>query len=404
MNKAAKKYLIKEGQNYFYWRVLEDPILSSPLIKCLCTGCDKTKYVNYTRLLNGESKSCGCKRKEVLHQTLKTQSKHKKYQIKKNDQFGFWKVLENPNPTKSTLLCLCLGCHSVEKEIRFYALLNRTSQSCGCQRKKIHKQTCLEKYGTENYSQTEEYKKRVRATNLERYGIGSFSQTKLFLEKTKKTNLSRFGVEFYQQTETAKKQRDAWNKNNPDRIQKAVIKRKKTMLQKYGVEHYPQHSNYREKSIKTNLDKYGVEFSSQRPDIALKSTKNRRNTYIRIHWKSELVLICSGSFEAGVVDYFNHHKIDFKWQPKTFLLSTSKTYRPDLYLPLEKKWIEIKGLWLREGKEKWNEFHREIRPNSELWDYEKLREKKIINYCRRALKQKRKEDRENTLLKGDSDV
>ena len=54
-----------------------------------------------------------------------------------------------------------------------------------------------------------------------------------------------------------------------------------------------------------------------------------------------------------------------------------RTYRPDLYLPAEDKWIEIKGYFRADAEEKWNWFHKEY-PNSELWNDEKLRKMKII--------------------------
>ena len=52
-------------------------------------------------------------------------------------------------------------------------------------------------------------------------------------------------------------------------------------------------------------------------------------------------------------------------------------YRPDLYLPEGRLWVEIKGYFRKDAQEKWDWFHRE-HPNSELWDNKKLKEMEIL--------------------------
>lgn len=53
-------------------------------------------------------------------------------------------------------------------------------------------------------------------------------------------------------------------------------------------------------------------------------------------------------------------------------MPTGKVYIPDCYLPIEDKWVEIKGRFLGDAKEKWDWFHSTY-PNSELWDRPKLK-------------------------------
>jgi hypothetical protein len=71
------------------------------------------------------------------------------------------------------------------------------------------------------------------------------------------------------------------------------------------------------------------------------------------------------------------------WQPQVFQTSilTPKgkisTYRPDLFLINENKWIEIKGFFRNDAKAKWDWFQSE-HPNSELWDKKKLKEMGIL--------------------------
>lgn len=111
--------------------------------------------------------------------------------------------------------------------------------------------------------------------------------------------------------------------------------------------------------------------------------KKLSNSFILYHWKTGGELICQASYEKAVVEYLNKNKINFRWQPKTFitdiLTQTGKlsTYRPDMYLFSGKKWIEIKGYFRKHSKQKWDWFQT-IKPNSELWDKNKLKKMKIL--------------------------
>ena len=84
-------------------------------------------------------------------------------------------------------------------------------------------------------------------------------------------------------------------------------------------------------------------------------------------------LVCQGSWEKAVVEYFNKNKINFRWQPRSFLMPNGRKYYPDCYLFSTKKWIEIKGYFRKDAREKWEWFHKE-KPNSELWNFKKLKD------------------------------
>jgi hypothetical protein len=79
-----------------------------------------------------------------------------------------------------------------------------------------------------------------------------------------------------------------------------------------------------------------------------------------------------------VVDYLNINKIDFLWQPRTFVTSilTTKgaysTYRPDMYLIDVGVWVEIKGYMRPHSQIKWDWFLTQF-PNAELWNEPKLK-------------------------------
>lgn len=127
----------------------------------------------------------------------------------------------------------------------------------------------------------------------------------------------------------------------------------------------------REKFEKTMLNRYGVINATQNKELALKAAKKINKPYIKYHWETSEELNCQGSWEAKVVDYLNNNKINFKWQPQIFFLPNGSSYRPDLFLIDENKWIEIKGFMRKDAQEKWNWFNSKF-PNSELWNKNKL--------------------------------
>ncbi len=134
---------------------------------------------------------------------------------------------------------------------------------------------------------------------------------------------------------------------------------------------------------KTNLLRYGVENTMWEPKMALKASRAQNNSHLLKHWKTGEEVVCVGSYEKRVIEYLNSNKINYKWQHKIFemrLLSGKKTtYRPDLYLIGKKKpWVEIKGFFWDDAEEKWSLFHTEIKPNSQLWNKEKLKELEIL--------------------------
>lgn len=114
------------------------------------------------------------------------------------------------------------------------------------------------------------------------------------------------------------------------------------------------------------------------PDCA-QSIRSRSldNSYTLTHWKTEEELVCTASWEKRVVEYLNKNKINFRWQPRSFLMPDGRKYYPDMYLFSTKKWVEIKGYFWGRSKEKWDWFHKE-KPNSELWNEEKLKEMEIL--------------------------
>ena len=122
------------------------------------------------------------------------------------------------------------------------------------------KETSLRKYGTEYYQQTEEYKKRAKKTCLEKYGTEYYNQTEESKKRTRKTNLRKYGTEYYQQTEESKKRvRKTWKEKSQEELDDIKEKSQKTCLEKYGVLAYSKTDEFKQDYKKTCLEKYNVD-------------------------------------------------------------------------------------------------------------------------------------------------
>jgi len=108
-----------------------------------------------------------------------------------------------------------------------------------------------------------------------------------------------------------------------------------------------------------------------------KKARSANNSYICYHWKTDKELVCQGSWEAKVVEYLNTNKINFRWQPRSFKMPNGRRYYPDMYLYSTRTWVEIKGYFWDDAELKWNWFQ-SVKPNSELWNKEKLKAMGIL--------------------------
>ena len=122
------------------------------------------------------------------------------------------------------------------------------------------KATCLEKYGSAAYTQTEEFKTKTKKTNLERYGKENYAQTEEHKRKVKETNIEKYGVDNYTKSEEFKeKMTDVLAKRTKEQTNISNEKRNNTCLERYGTTVPLRNENVREKSKQTCLEKYGVE-------------------------------------------------------------------------------------------------------------------------------------------------
>ena len=137
------------------------------------------------------------------------------------------------------------------------------------------RQTCLEKYGVENPSQSQEIRNKVKQTNLEKYGVEYPAQSQEFQNKMKQTCLEKYGVEYplqsqniqnkYKQTCLEKYGVENYSQSQEriSRHDEIINKAEQTCLKRYGVEYPIQSQNIQNKYKQTCLEKYGFEYASQ---------------------------------------------------------------------------------------------------------------------------------------------
>lgn len=160
---------------------------------------------------------------------------------KMKDSFSV-KLQDLPNQSHSEIIVICDYCGK-EFPCKYQNYINRFSSdgldTCTqCKHKKAHdtvqlkycvdnvfqtsdvkeksKKTCLQKYGEEYYSQTEEWKINLINLNLEKYGTENIFQSEEIKAKSRNTCLKKYGVPYYTQTT------------------EFITQSKKTQLEKYG--------------------------------------------------------------------------------------------------------------------------------------------------------------------------
>ena len=126
----SKRNNIKENSRFGYLVVKQPNQPNQRKVLCEC-NCGSLVEVDYTRLLNGETKSCGCQSNKLRQQTCE-------------DKYGYKHTLESP---------------VIRDQI---------------------KQTNTQKYGGTSPAQSEQIKDKMKQTNLTRHGVDNFAKTQKF--------------------------------------------------------------------------------------------------------------------------------------------------------------------------------------------------------------------------------
>ena len=159
--------------------------------------------------------------------------------------------------------CPTCGKPLVFKGMFFKFCSNICAQSSNEIKQKI-KQTCLKKYGVDNYNKTKESKEKIKQTCLEKYGVEYFWQSDECKEKIKQTCLEKYGVDSPLKSKKIRNKGKQtclkkYGVDNPAKLEENKEKVKQTCLKKYGTISTTQCKEIRDKIKQTCLEKYGVD-------------------------------------------------------------------------------------------------------------------------------------------------
>lgn len=161
----------------------------------------------------------------------------------------------------------------------------------GCQPEK-NKLVCLDKYGVDNGSKTQEAIDKIKNTCIEKYGVDNPAridvsrkkisqkvkqsyQNKETVNKRIKTNREKYGCDcVLQNAQIIEKCKNTlvekYGVDHPKKSQEIREKEKEHNREKYGCDYYLCTDECKDRVKATNLAKYGVEYTFQSPEIRAK--------------------------------------------------------------------------------------------------------------------------------------
>lgn len=132
----------------------------------------------------------------------------------------------------------------------------RYSDSLTCSKEcmiKLSEQTCLDKFGVKNASQSKTIQEKKKSTCLEKYGNEYAIASKQVREKSKQTCLEHYGVETsFECSKVRQKYKEnllkKYGVENPSQLEEVKKKKENTCLEHYGVINYTKSKDYEDKS------------------------------------------------------------------------------------------------------------------------------------------------------------
>ena len=269
------------------------------------------------------------------------------------------------------------------------------------------KETCLQKYGCGSSFESEEVKDKIKQSMLKNYGVDNIFKIPEVQDQIHEKLRNSGGIGFANPLTMQKIVNtyiEKYDTDNPSKLESVKNKRAATLMERYGIDNTLKHSIFREKGNAMILERYKVEFISQNkdirkkieatnimrfgcpnpmqnPELAKKCLQTLANSKYVVENNNSMTR-CSSTWELATVLYFIENNIRFEKDAYSFKIDDKRYYIPDFYLPDYDLWIEVKGRWMRNSKEKWDAFH-ETRPNSELWNGNKLFELGLLDKRKR---------------------
>lgn len=147
-------------------------------------------------------------------------------------------------------------------------------------RKKDKKKLCSDECNRKWSKFPENIKFRTDASKKavkEKYGVDNVFQLDEIKYKSKETKKEKYGDENYNNSQ--KQIKTLYDNNGDDYFSNLAIYRKEKFLKEYGVEHHLQLDEFKDKMKQTNLKKYGVENVSQLEEFK----ERRKETMIELY-------------------------------------------------------------------------------------------------------------------------
>lgn len=243
---------------------------------------------------------------------------------------------------------------------KFLYIVRRSGAYCKiCSEKNRRAKTIatnIKKYGCIAPGQNKEIIEQIKKTCLDKYGVSNPGKDKQVREKMKETMLKNHGAEYAFQVKECKEKsiktlNERYGVSIPYHSKVIRDRGAETCKKIYGVENPFQNKEIKEKIVQTNMRKYGVEHPSQNNDIMLKAQANAKK-YKKYTMPSGEVRNVQGYEPFALRELLKIYdegqiKTDRKEIPriKYTINEKERYYFPDIYIPHDKKIIEVKSTW-----------------------------------------------------------
>jgi hypothetical protein len=253
--------------------------------------------------------------------------------------------------------------------------------------------TSLERYNVLIPTQAKEIKEKIAATNIKKYGAVCSLQNKNVKKKALVTMVERYGVEHSCQVQETldkrvKTYQERYGTDNPLQNKAILKKRKETNRERYGTDEVLKNKEIQERIRQTMIDKYDSHIPLQNKEIKAKKDatcerlygnsvimhvpelfeKKTVNAFARKPFTlpSGKVIHYQGYEDVALrelLEIFSEDEIvnDVKEMPSIMYDFHGKTckYYPDIFIPSQNKFIEIKSTYTYEFQQEKNNCKRD---------------------------------------------
>ena len=222
-----------------------------------------------------------------------------------------------------------------------------------------HKNTMIQKYGTNKLGDIPDIQNKKRQTLLEKYGVDCILKNKEIINQIKETkqlkyfnNNNKLPPSLVTKEEHDKLIIDKYGTlkfRSSDFIKNKI---KETLIRKYGVDHISKCKHILEQKKINSMNKYGVPFPVQHPEIADKCTNNGYNLK-NFTFPSGNIIKVQG-YEPFALKHLIQNNISEddiitskKLLPEIWYDYNGKKHRHfvDIYIKCLNKCIEVKSDW-----------------------------------------------------------